>query len=189
MAYVDLFNRPKFEILADLITVQNNVSPALNASLLTFGDIKGTTVPGTEERVSVQVTGRSPYSGTKVFTYTRIDLNKLLGAQGPSLTLPETANTIADVLPLIQTKYKIFIDQIDVANSAELLPYVPEGENKVITVQTKASTEYNSHVWSGNLDITITGGMKIPRGAILTESGKAITTENDKFLVTEQGGN
>ncbi|UGO54076.1 hypothetical protein HAYMO_94 [Serratia phage vB_SmaM_Haymo] len=187
--YVELFGRPKFEILADLITVQNNVTPALNASYLTFGDVKGATVPGTEERVSVPVTGRSPYSGQRVFTYTRIDLNKLLGAQGPSLILPETANTVTDLLPLIQTKYKIYIDEVDVANATELLPFIPEGETAVVTVQTKAGTDYNSHVWSGNLDITIAGGMKMPRGAILTESGKAITTENDKFIVTEQGGN
>ena len=98
--YVELFGRPKYEILADLITKDNNLTTALNASYLSFGNITGSTVPGTEDRVSVLVTGRSPITGSKTFTYTRIELNKLLSSVGPSLVLPETATTVADLLPL-----------------------------------------------------------------------------------------
>lgn len=186
--YVELFGRPKFEILADLISRDNELKTPLNASYLSFGNITGSTVPGTEERVSVLVTGRSPVTGSKTFTYTRIDLNKLLSATGPTLVLPETANTIADLLPLIKTKYSLFIDLEDVANANDYIPFIPDGESAVLTIQTKAGLSYNSHVWSGNLDITCTGGSKIPRGSLLTESGKAINTEDSKFILVEQAG-
>ena len=184
--YVELFGRPKYEILADLITKDNNLTTALNASYLSFGNITGSTVPGTEDRVSVLVTGRSPITGSKTFTYTRIELNKLLSSVGPSLVLPETATTVADLLPLIKAKYSLYIDLEDIANGDDYLPFIPTGDSAVVTIQTKATTAYSSHVWSGNLDITCTGGSKIPRGSLLTESGKAINTEDNKFIITEQ---
>lgn len=186
--YVDLFGRPKFEILADLISQQNALTNPLNASYLDFGDITGSTVPGTEDRVSVLVTGRSPVTGSKTFTYTRIELNKLLSSTGPNLVLPETASTVADLLPLIKAKYSLYIDEEDVSNAADYLPYIPSGETTVVTIQTKATTAYNSHVWSGNLDITCSGGSSVPRGTILTESGAALNTEDNLFIVTEQSG-
>lgn len=184
--YVDLFGRPKYEILADLISQQNNLTTPLNASYLSFGNITGSTVPGTEDRVSVLVTGRSPVTGSKTFTYTRIELNKLMSSVGPTLVLPETASTIADLLPLIKAKYSLYIDVEDIANASDYLPFIPTGETAVVTIQTKAGTTYNSHVWSGNLDVTCSGGSKIPRGSLLTESGKAINTEDSKFILVEQ---
>lgn len=183
--YVDLFGRPKYDILADLISQQNNLTVPLNASYLSFGNITGSTVPGNEDRVSVLVTGRSPITGSRSFTYSRIDLNKLLSSTSPSLVLPETAITVADLLPLIRVKYNIYIDAEDVSNAAEYLPFISSGSSAVITIQTKATTTYNSHVWSGNLDITCTGGSSIPRGSILTESGAALLTEDSNFLVVE----
>lgn len=184
--YVNLFGRPKYEILADLISVQNLLTVPLNASYLTFGNIAGASVPGTEDRVSVLVTGRSPVTGSRTFTYSRIDLSKLLASTSPALTLPETATTVADLLPLLQVKYQIYIDEEDIANAGDYLPFIPSGTTTVITLQTKATTAYNSHVWSGNLDIVCSGGSLVPNGSLLTESGSAIQTEDSNFIVVEQ---
>lgn len=184
--YVELFGRPKYEILADLISSENELTVPLNASYLTFGNITGATVPGTEDRVSVLVTGRSPITGSKTFTYTRIDLNKLLTAVGPTLVLPETATTVADLLPLIKVKYDLYIDLEDISNGDDYIPFIAADSSSVITIQTRASTSYNSHVWSGNLDITCTGGSSVPRGSLLTESGNALNTEDSKYIVVEQ---
>lgn len=184
--YVELFGRPKFEILADLITQQNALTIPLNASYLSFGDITAATVPGTEDRVSVQVIGRSPVTGQKTFTYSRIDLGKLLDSVSPTVILPVTATTVADILPLLKVKYNIFIDAVDIANADTALPFIPEGTTAIVTLQTKATTTYNSHVWSGNLDIICSGGSTTPSGSLLAENGAAIQTEASDFIVTEQ---
>lgn len=183
--YVELFGRPKYDILADLITQQNSLTTPLKSAYLTFGNITGSTVPGTEDRVAVLVTGKSPITGSKTFTYTRIDLTKLLGSTTPSLVLPETATTVADLLPLLQVKYQLYIDAEDVANIDDSIPYITSGSSTTITLQTKATTTYNSHVWSGNLDISCTGGSLVPNGSILTESGSAIQTEDSSYLTVE----
>lgn len=185
MAYVELFGRPKYDILADLITTQNNLTTALNSSYMTFGNISGNTVPGTEDRVSCLVVGKSPYTGQKTFSWTRIDLTKLMTNVNPTIVLPETASTVADLLPLIRVKYNLWIDEEDVANLTDYLPYIPSGSTATVTLQTKATTSYNSHVWSGNLDIVCSGGSTVPRGSLLTESGSAITTEDGTNIVVE----
>ena len=146
--FVSDFTKLPEAILIDLINYDNNTS--FVPGLLSFG-IPHTLVNDVRVRnTSLQVSANpiSNLSGSVVVYYNRVDLNVVPGIRSIDFLIPEGVSRVADIIPLINSRFGIRLTIYDIEN--DFLPTLTDNYAGFSII-----TDASSLVWVNRLDIRI----------------------------------
>lgn len=167
---LDLTAPTKDEVLR-LLNTQVPSPHVLTFELVEFGiPSVSDAVEGKNTALLVTAKQGRVYSGQETVFYTRPSLSSL-SAFGPAELPPIGDYSTANVLSAINQEFGIVLSELDVTVSN-----VSSGIYMVMRITAKP----DSYAWIGQLDVVFV------EGALVTESGDPVLTEDGQYIVPEQ---
>ncbi len=176
-ALMSNLNKPSPDIIVSLINRDNNSS--INVNQVTFGQPES--IVGSEERnttTPVLAITEQGLTGSARVEYTRLDLSVLFDGITIKIKAPEEVSPDG-ILNVVNKLYGLQLSKDEIVNTE--VDLTPNEDGKVMyTITAK-----DSIVYTGSFELELLVKPSVIAGAILTEAGGYLLTENGQPLLVD----